>query len=197
MKKIYIVAALLTIFTGIANAYTPPATYDPSGSESGEYEINCEFSREYYSMINPFSVILYDSKCGNSKPTSNYEPDVVVPEPDQEPWKPDVTPDTYEQSQYDRELKVWADKTAYTILTDLVNRYRNGEYVNYLTNDQLFDMSNYGYQFQEPMEECLSYWVANDVDNIGNMIRSNYDVAGYMAGKVRNCYVKVRTNNSY
>jgi hypothetical protein len=200
MKNIGILLVTITLLLinyELCNAYTPPATYDPSGSEQNEYEINCNYSRSYYSLINPFSVILYDSKCGGKVEPIKPTPPIIDQEDSYIPdgsyiWEPDDEPANYPREEYERELKAWADETANMILIDLVGRYQRGEYVNYLTDDMLFDMANYGYQFKEPMEECLSYWVANDVDNIGNMIESGYDMAGYMAGTVRNCYIKVR-----
>ena len=206
MEQKRIIAFLLTGFFifasyGLCNAYTPPATYDPSGSERGEYQINCDFSREYYSLINPFSVILYDSKCGKKKPVvhpdpSPYPDDDVDTDWDGDEWQPDDTPDVYPNQQYNRELKEWSDITANKVLVDLVNRHRRGEFVNYLTPDMLDDMAFNGYQFQVPMEECLSRHIANDVDNVGNYIRSNRDVAGYLAGTVRDCYIRIRNHNN-
>ena len=166
-----------------------------SAVNSFSYEIDCNYSRDYYSLINPFSVILYDSKCGK-KPNKPHKPKPHKPKP-QKPNKPNVKPykkpiTDYEYQQYQRELKRWSDDMAYKIMVDLVGRYQRGEFINYLDNEQMNDILYNGYMFQEPLEECISYWVRNDVDNIGNMINTGYDVAGYMAGTVRSCYMKVR-----
>jgi hypothetical protein len=115
---------------------------------------------------------------------------------DEETYNFDGIIDDYdpEREEYYRDKRDWANKTANTVINDLIQRHMSGtlEYGIYLSPQLMDDITNNMYRHQSRFNQCLSNRIYDDSSNVNNFIEGGYDVALRLSGYVRRCWLNTR-----
>ena len=109
----------------------------------------------------------------------------------------DYNDDKFARQQYNRELRNWSEQVAQIAYDELKARWAYGESLPYLSDNAMNDMIANGYYIDSALMSCFSNHIYRDSFNISNQIESKRDVAAFLAGDLRDCYIRLRVNPSW
>ena len=206
MKKVGILLSMLFVLlisTYVFAARWDGATVDMSGSSSGDDDI-CKQGRP---LGEPINQRIWDMRCGgNNTPTPTpdvdpYKPDTSQPDDfDWDKWQRDFDRDwdnpadhKFEREEYNRKVKEWADGFSHWVIYSMPAFFYYHPDVAANLPELRRDL--YNPVLRGKIERCLSNHVANDVDNIRNIMNSFNDDdrdIGYQIMTINNCYRQLR-----
>lgn len=204
MKQVVVVLTVFFVVFLSTQAFSERwdgATVDMSGSGSSSGSNICDQPRP---IFDTGKAMMWDSLCGGNtqqpepNPRINPRPDSTPPF-DWEQWQRDFNrdwdnpaDDRAARERYNREVKAWADDFSGWLI------YSMPQYFNYHP-DVAADLSQLRQDLYNPIlrgrvQRCLSNRVANDTENIRNLMNLGDDdrLIGYHVMAINNCYRQVR-----
>ena len=197
MKKYIIILGIsLYLIPTIGFGYTPPATWDPSGSHSKSQNTGDYTCSQLKGMYGETYQAMYRAKGCNKKPVNPVHPikpiKPVYPQPVQQPYDGDH----YWKQKYRIEKQEWARSMSSWV----IDTWTNIIYVNrqrlsgYLSPEMMNDIHQNGYMFRDQLNECLAKKIYNDFENTSNMQKADRKdrFLNWTAGMLRDCHRKLR-----
>ena len=195
MKKYIILLIGMYFIPTIAMGYTPPGTWDPTGSHTETQHAEDYTCNQLKGMLGETYQAMYRLKgCANkvSKPVKHYQEQDLLPIKQQ---YHEQNSNSYWERKNAMKKKRWAIDMSNWVIDSWLAKYTNRQKLSgYLTYPMMNDIYQNGYMFRNQLNDCLGRKIYNDYSNISNMVNAKrYErLLHWIAGPLRDCHRQIR-----